>query len=145
MEPSTGFWDSLGNAVGSSPGWMVVVALTVVGVLFVYARYINPSRERIKMRRIDIDEKQAENDAERIKVNAQLAESQQQNNENTRALTTVMTALQARLESSATRSSEMGGEVSHTRETADHIREMTDETNALVKDMHRHMFREGTD
>lgn len=145
MEPTPGFWDGFGQAVGSSPGWMVVAAVTVLGLLFVYAKYINPSRERVKMRRIDIEEKQAENDAERIRVNAQLAESQQQNNENTRALTAVMTALQARMEESAGRSRGMAGEMSCVRDDSAHIRATTDHTDELVGELHRHFLGEGTD
>ena len=148
MEPTGDLWSGVGQSVASAEGWMVVGALLVLGALFVIAKYIVPSAERVRMRRLDIEEKRAANEAEGVKVNAAMAENQRQNNENTKALTTVMTALQARLEESASHSREMGGEVAHTRETADHIRDMTDETNSLVKDIHAAVVPrrgEGTD
>lgn len=148
MEPTSDLWAGVGQGIASSPGWMVVGALLVVSVAYIVAKYIVPSHERVRMRKLDIEEKKAANEAESVKVNAAMAENQRQNNENTKALTTVMTALQARMEASASHSHEMGGEVSHTRETADHIRDMTDETNALVKDIHAAVVPrrgEGTD
>ena len=32
MQPSDGFWEGVGTSVGSSPGWMVIGALLVVGI-----------------------------------------------------------------------------------------------------------------
>lgn len=40
MEPTSDFWGGVGTAVGTSPGWMVVGALLVIGALFVVAKYI---------------------------------------------------------------------------------------------------------
>lgn len=136
MQPTGDFWSGVGTGISNSPGWMVIGAIVAIGTLFIVAKYIVPSRERVKMRTLEIEAKKADNESEAIKVNAAAVEGQRQSNENTKALTTVMTALQARLEESAGRSHAMGGEVSHTRETADHIRDMTDETNSLVKDIH---------
>lgn len=125
MQPSDGFWEGVGASVGSSPGWMVIGALLVVGVLFVVAKYIYPGHKELKMRELDIRQREAENDSERIKANAALA---------------------AGIEESKARSRGMGEDVSHTRETADHIRGTTDETNSLVKDIKRHIIgAEGTD
>lgn len=36
MQPSEGFWEGVGASVGTSPWWMVIGALFVIGVLFVF-------------------------------------------------------------------------------------------------------------
>lgn len=138
MEPTPGFWDGFGDAVGSSPGWMVVAAVTVIGVLFVYAKYISPSRERLKARELDIREREAENDSERIKANAALAENMRGLRESNDRLAEQSAALFAGIEESKTRSRAMGDDMSHVRATTDHTAEQVDE-------LHRHFLREGTD
>lgn len=150
MEPSGDFWAGVGQGVASADGWMVVVALTlvsiVIGALFVYARYINPSRERLRARELDIREREAENDAERIKTNAALAENMRGLRESNDRLAQQSAGLAAGIEESKERSRGMGEDVSHTRETADHVRATTDETNTIVKDIRRHLVGgEGTD
>ena len=40
MQPSETFWDGVGEGFASSPGWMVVGTVLVIGVLFVVAKYI---------------------------------------------------------------------------------------------------------
>ena len=62
MQPSDGFWEGVGASVGSSPGWMVIGALLVVGVLFVVAKYIYPGHKELKMRELDIRQREADND-----------------------------------------------------------------------------------
>ena len=136
MEPSPGFWDGFGDAVGSSPGWMVVTAILIIGVLFVYAKYISPSRERIKARELDIREREAANDGERIKANAALAENMRGLRESNDTLSNTNAAMLARLDESATHSREMGADVSETKELARH-------TDSLVSDIHRHMLADG--
>ena len=140
MEPTPGFWDGFGDAVGSSPGWMVVTALLIIGVLFVYAKYISPSRERIKMRELDIREREAENDATRIEANRALAEQTRGMKESVDILATQQAEQTARLEESALRSRDMGGKV-------DRIDKTTSHTDDLVVDIHRSIKRiyEGTD
>ena len=131
MQPGEGFWEGVGTSVGSSPGWMVIGALLVVGVLFIAAKYIVPSRERIRTRELDIREREAQNDADRIKANAALAE-------NMRGLRESNDQLAAGIEESKARSRGMGDDVSRIRATTDHTAEQ-------VEDIHRHLFREGTD
>lgn len=138
MEPTPGFWDGFGDAVGSSPGWMVVTAILIIGVLFVYAKYISPSRERIKARELDIREREAANDGERIKANAALAENMRGLRESNDRLAQQSAALFAGMEESKTRSRAMGDDMSHVRATTDHTAEQVDE-------LHRHFLREGTD
>ena len=146
MQPSDGFWDGFGQAVGSSPGWMVIGAILVIGALYVVARYIYPGHKELKMRELDIREREAENDRDRIRANAALAENMRGLRESNDQLAQQSSALFAGIEESKTRSSAMGDDMTHTRETADHIMGTTDETNILVKDIHRRFIGgEGTD
>ena len=146
MQPSDGFWDGFGQAVGSSPGWMVIGAILVIGVLFVVAKYIYPGHKELKMRELSIREREAENDADRIKANSALAENMRGLRESNDRLAQQSAALFAGIEESKTRSRAMGDDMTHTREAADHIMGTTDETNSLVKDIHRRFIGgEGTD
>lgn len=142
MEPTNDFWSGVGQGVASADGWMVVVALTlvvlVIGVLVVYAKYINPSRERLRARELDIREREAKNDTERIKANAALAENMRGLRESNDQLAKQSAILSAGIEESKTRSRGMGEDVGHIRETTDH-------TAGQVDDIYKHIFREGTD
>ena len=149
MQPSEGFWEGVGTSVGSSPGWMVIGALFVIGVLFVFAKYVYPgwkemkmkrdenSRE-IKMRELDIRQREADNDSERIKANAALAENMRGLRESNDQLAKQSAALAAGIEESKARSRSMSGAV-------DRIDSTTQHTDTLVEDIHKHIFREGTD
>lgn len=139
MQPSDGFWEGVGASVGSSPGWMVIGALLIAGALFIIAKYIVPSRERIRMRELDIRQREAENDAERIKANSALAEGMRGLQESNDTLATQTAAMTARLNESATRSHDMGVKVDRIDATSTH-------TESMVEDIHRHIFKpEGTD
>ena len=138
MNPGDGFWEGVGTSVGSSPGWMVIGALLVIGVLFVVAKYVYPGHKEIKMRELDIREREAENDASRIKANAALAENMRGLRESNDQLAQQSAALSAGIEESKARSRAMGDDMSHVRATTDHTAEQ-------VEDIHRHLFREGTD
>lgn len=139
MQPSEGFWGGVGEAVGSSPGWMVIGAILVIGVLFVIAKYIYPGHKELKMRELDIREREAQNDAERIKANAALAENMRGLRESNDTLAQQSAALAAGIEESKGRSREMGGAVSRIDQTTQH-------TDVLVEDIHRHLIGgEGTD
>lgn len=138
MQPTNDFWDGVGQGFASSPGWMVVGTVLVIGVLFVYAKYINPSRERLKARELDIRDREAANDADRIKANSALAENMRGLRESNDRLAEQSAALFAGIEESKTRSRGMGEDMSHVRATTDHTAEQVDE-------IHRRIFREGTD
>lgn len=138
MQPSDGFWEGVGSSVGSSPGWMVIGALLVVGILFVVAKYIYPGHKELKMRELDIRQLEADNDSERIKANAALAENMRGLRESNDQLAQQSAALAAGIEESKARSRGMGDDVSRIRATTDHTAEQ-------VEDIHRHLFREGTD
>ena len=138
MQPTGDFWDGVGQGFASSPGWMVVGTVLVIGVLFVYAKFINPSRERLKARELDIRDREAANDADRIKANSALAENMRGLRESNDRLAEQSAALFAGIEESKARSRGMGEDLGHVRATTDHTAEQVDE-------IHRHIFREGTD
>lgn len=142
MEPSGDFWAGVGEGVSRADGWMVVAAITlivlVIGALFVVAKYIYPGHKELKMRELGIREREAENDAERIKANSALAENMRGLRESNDRLAEQSAALFAGIEESKARSRSMGDDVGHIRSTTDHTAEQ-------VEDIHRHLFREGTD
>ena len=149
MEPGDGFWEGVGASVGTSPGWMVIGALFVIGVLFVFAKYVYPgwkelkmkrdeNAREIKMRELDIRQREADNDSERIKANAALAENMRGLRESNDQLAKQSAALAAGIEESKARSRSMSGAV-------DRIDSTTQHTDTLVEDIHKHIFREGTD
>lgn len=142
MQPNDEFWSGVGRGVASADGWMVVLALTVVvlvvGVLIVYAKYINPSHERLKARELDIREREVRNDEERIKTNAALAENMRGLQESYDRMAQRDAEMTAGIEESKNRSREMGRDVNHIKLTADHMAEKIDE-------LHTRVFRERTD
>ncbi|MDM8289091.1 hypothetical protein QUW41_07220 [Slackia piriformis] len=139
MQPTEDFWGGVGQAVGSSPGWMVVAAILVIGMLFIIAKYIWPSRERINMRKLDIREREAQNDSDRIKANAALAEQQQQTNllidgmrqslDESRASLSVLTA---EINTSRNSSQRMGSLVEHIDKIAESTEGTVIDTNEKV-------------
>lgn len=150
MQPGDGFWEGIGAGIGQSPWWALLGALLVGGVLFVVAKYIYPgykemrirreenSRE-IRMRELDIREREAQNDADRIKANAALAENMRGLRESNDQLAQQSAMLVAGIEESKARSRGMGDKV-------DHIDRTTSHTDTLVEDIHRHIIGgEGTD
>ena len=138
MQPSETFWNGVGEGFASSPGWMVVGTVLVIGVLFVVAKYIYPGHKELRMRELGIREREAENDSERIKANAALAENMRGLRESNDRLAEQSAALFAGIEESKTRSRAMGDDLGHVRATTDHTAEQVDE-------LHRHFLREGTD
>ena len=149
MQPSDGFWEGVGDGIANSPGWMIVGALFVIGVLFVFAKYVYPgwkelkmkrdeNAREIKMRELDIRQREADNDSERIKANAALAENMRGLRESNDQLAKQSAALAAGIEESKARSRSMSGAV-------DRIDSTTQHTDTLVEDIHKHIFREGTD
>lgn len=134
------------KAIENSPEGLAVVVIAIIAIVFVVARYIVPSWERTRMRKLDIEQQKATTDAERVKANAMLAESNRQTNtliEGMRRSLDASTAhtdvLVAELRSSRDRSKEMGGAV-------DLIKQTTSHTDTLVEDIHRHIIGgEGTD
>ena len=134
MQPSDDFWGGVGDAVGHSPGWMVIGALLVVGVLFVVAKYVYPGHKDIKMRELDIRERETQNDEDRIKANAALAENMRGLRESNDVLAQQNAALAAGIEESKVRSREMGESVSRIDATTSHAAEQ-------IADIHRAIVR----
>ena len=131
MEPTQDLWAGVGTAVGSAEGWMVVGALLALGALFVVAKYIVPSRERIKMRELDIRERESQNAAA-------LTESMRGLKESNDSIAREFASQSAGIEESKVRSRAMGEDMGHVRRTTDHTAEQVDE-------IHQYIFREGTD
>lgn len=139
MEPGAGFWEGLGAGIADSPGWMIVGAIFVIGVLFVWAKYVHPDTKEIKLRELEVREREAQNDAERIKANAALAENMRGLRDSNDALAQQSAALAAGIEESKARSRSMGDKV-------DRIDATTQHSDTLIEDIHRHFIGgEGTD
>ena len=139
MEPTGDFWGGVGSSVATSPGWMVVGAILVIGVLFVWAKYVHPDNKEIKLRELEVREREAQNDAERIKANAALAENMRGLRDSNDALAQQSAALAAGIEESKVRSRSMGDKV-------DRIDATTQHSDTLIEDIHRHFIGgEGTD
>lgn len=145
MQPSETFWNGVGEGFAQSPGWMVVGTVLVIGVLFVVAKYIYPGHKEIKMRELDIRQMEAENAKAQIESNRALAEQTRSASAKVDALIVQNAEMAAGVNESKSRSRAMGGEVTHTREAVDHIRDTTDRSAEQIEDLHRHFIREGTD
>ena len=144
------------NAAAVAEPIAALLAFTVVAILVVVVKWGLPQRSKLKEKqleieryRIEVDERAAnaldDRERERIRNTAAMVEQQRQNNENTKALISVVTAYNSRIEESASRSHEMGGEVSQIKRTSDHMRETTDRTAKQVDGIYRHIFREERD
>lgn len=158
MQPSDGFWEGVGSSVGTSPGWLIVIAMVICSIVYIVAKHIVPAVKEVKLEReknarelrekeLDIRQREAENDSDRIKANAALAEQYRQTNvlvdgmrQSLDASTAHTDVLVAELRGSRDRSRAMGEELSLTRQAADHIKDTTDETNDIVKDIRRHII-----
>lgn len=146
MNPTDSFWEGVGESIGNSPGWMIIFGGLIVAIFIIVAKHIIPYRERIKMKTLELEEKQAANDAERIKVNTMLASQQSQTNllidgmrQSLDATTAHTDVLVAELRGARDRSRVMGEDMRHVRSTTDH-------TDDLVKEIHSIVVRkEGTD
>lgn len=145
MEPTGDFWGGVGEGVANADGWMVVAAITlvvlVIGTLFVVAKYIYPGHKEIKMRELGIRDREAENDRDRIRANAALAEDMRGLRESNDNLATQTAAMTARLNESAARSREMGGDVRYVKEAADGLMQTAETTARKVDDIHRAIVR----
>ncbi len=142
MEPTGDFWAGGGTGIADSPGWMLVGAGLVIGVLFVVAKYIYPGHKEIKMRELDIRQMEAENARAQVESNRALAEQTRSAGAKVDALVIQNAELAAGKEESKARSRGMGDDVSHVRETADHIRDTTDHTAEKVDEIHS-LIRQG--
>lgn len=140
MEPTDGFWNGVGTGIADADGWMLVIAITVItvtiGVVWLWARHIRPSKERVEMRELDIREHEARNDEERIKANAALAEQMSALRSSNEQIAQRFAETHAGIEESKVRSREMGGKI-------DRIDSATEHTDALVSELHKHLLMKG--
>lgn len=95
-------------------------------------------QKELELRRYEIEVQERadaaldERERERIKATQATTEQQRQNNENTKALVTIVTALEARLNESAIRSREMGDVVDRIDEKTTTIAKQVNEVHAIV-------------
>ena len=140
MEPTGDFWGGVGTGIANSPGWMVVGAVTlivlVIGTLYVIAKYIYPGHKEIKMRELDIEQMKAENSRAQVESNRALAEQTRGTGAKVDALVIQNAELAAGMSESKARSRAMGDAVTHAKENSDHIRETTDDTHDMVREIH---------
>lgn len=141
MEPTGDFWGGVGASVAASPWWAVVGGLLVLCVAVIAAKYVYPGHKEIKMRELGIREREAENDRDRICANAALAEDMRGLRESNDNLATQTAAMTARLNESAARSQEMGGDVRYVKEAADDLMQTAETTARKVDDIHRAIVR----
>ena len=131
---------------------VALLAFTVIAVLFVVVKWGLPYRAQMKkdelqvrLKEIEVREKAdaALDDRERERIRATQAgtEQQRQNNENTKALVTVVTALEARLDESASRSHEMGTKVSRIEGKTNAIEDKTTAIAKQVEEVHAIVVR----
>ena len=140
----------VGKAIEFAPEGWGLIALSIVAVVAIIIKWGVPVYKELREKRLDVeryrievDERAAQalddRERDRIRNTAALVEQQRQNNENTKALTSIMTGLQARMEESASRSHEMGSAVTRIDSTTQH-------TDTLVEDIYNHLIgMEGTD
>lgn len=145
MQSTDALMEGVGKGIANSPGWMVVIAVFIIGVLIIIAKYVLPSRERIKMRELEIREREAMNEAENIKVRAGMNEQLSGLRASNDNLAQQSAMLAAGIEESKVRSREMGGDLHQVRDDSMHIRETTDRTAEQVDEIHKHLLREITD
>lgn len=145
MQSTDALMEGVGKGIANSPGWMVVIAVFIIGVLIIIAKYVVPSRERIKMRELEIREREAMNEAENIKVRAGMNEQLNGLRASNDNLAQQSAMLAAGIEESKVRSREMGGDLHQVRDDSMHIRETTDRTAEQVDEIHKHLLREITD
>lgn len=136
MEPTGDLWAGVGTGIANSPGWMVVGTVLVIGVLYVVAKYIYPGHKEIRMRELDIEQMKAENSRAQIESNKALAEQVRSAGAKTDALVIQNAELAAGMSESKVRSRAMGEDVAHAKENSDHIRETTDDTHDMVREIH---------
>lgn len=143
MEPSSDFWAGVGTGVAKADGWMVVVSVAiiaiVIGLAVVYGKYIAPSSERVKMRELDIREKEAKNASDRIQSQMAIVEGMRGIQESNDALAIQTASIIARFDEAGDRSRGMGKKV-------DRIDSTATENNEILKRIDRRLIGgEGTD
>ena len=136
MQPTDSFWGGVGESLARSPWWGMLGLVLIIGALFVVAKYIYPGHKEIKMRELDIRQMKAENARAQVESNRALAEQTRSAGAKVDALVIQNAELAAGMEESKTRSRGMGEDVSRVRETAEHIRDTTDQTAEKVEEIH---------
>ena len=143
MEPGSEFWAKVGEGVANSPSGLVLGALAVIALAVVVAKWGLPVYERLRSRRLDIEQARAESEdraaraldereRERIRVTQRQVAAQEESTRALEALSTQTAALNAQIEESKSRSRDMGRMVSEAGETIGHVATQVDEIHAIV-------------
>lgn len=147
MQPSD---EVMTKVIDSAPEGWVVVAVAIVAVLVVLAKWWLPEwrkdregKREIEKRRVELEAKaQEDSDAQardRIKLTERQLDIQDNQTRALEALTKQMVIINANFEASAARSGKMG-------ETVTRIDATTTESNSILKDIRHHLIGgEGTD
>lgn len=143
MQPSQGFWDGIGSGLSAAPGWLILLALFLVAVLFVLAKWWLPEwrqdrsdRRVIESRRVELEAKaQQDSDSqarERIKLTERQLDIQSDQTRALENLTAQTQLLNAKIEASQTRSAHMGDVVDVMDGKIDHVSNRVDEIHQMV-------------
>lgn len=143
MQPSPGFWDSIGIGLSGAPGWLILLALFLIAALFVLAKWWLPEwrqdradRRVIEARRVELEAKAQQNSdsqaRDRIRLTERQLDIQADQTRALEALTAQTTLLNAQLDASRKRSAHMGEVVDATAETLGHVAERVDEIHEMV-------------
>lgn len=143
MQPSPGFWDSIGTGLSGAPGWLILLALFLIAALFVLAKWWLPEwrqdradRRVIEARRVELEAKaQQDSDSQardRIKLTERQLDIQSDQTRALENLTAQTQLLNAKLEASQKRSAHMGDVVDVMDGKIDHVSERVDELHEMV-------------
>lgn len=140
----------IGKVIELSPAGWPIIAVAVVAVLVVLAKWWLPEwrkdregRRELERRRLELDAKaQEDSDAqarERIRLTEKQLDVQSDQTRAMEAIASQMAVINANFTASAKRSAGMGDKV-------DHIDATTTESNSILKDIRHHLIGgEGTD
>ena len=140
MEPAEGLFDGAGASIATAPGVLVLACVTLLAavaiIAWLVAKSIQPSRERIKMRELEIRAAENETKQEQIKASQALAEQVGAQRESVDAMSVQVAAMNAGVEASKARSAQMGEAVNRIDLATAHAVDTVDDTNAKVTEMH---------
>ena len=140
MEPASGLFDGAGASIANAPGVLVLACVTILAAIaiigYLIAKYIQPSKERIKMRELEIRAAENETKQEQIKASQALAEQVGAQRESVDAMSVQVAAMNAGVDASKARSAQMGEAVNRIDLATAHAVDTVDDTNAKVTEMH---------
>lgn len=140
MEPAEGLFDGAGASLATAPGVLMLACLTfllsVAVIGYLVAKYIQPSKERIKMRELEIRAAENETKREQVKASQALAEQVGAQRVSVDVMSVQVAEMNAGVEASKARSAQMGEAVNRIDLATAHAVDTVDDTNAKVTEMH---------